>query len=45
VEIRNQENPPLTDEQKKDAKMEARFKSLIAAGIAEAIQSDYYWSN
>jgi hypothetical protein len=37
VEFVKQDGPPLTDEQKKDAKMEARFKSLIAAGIAEAI--------
>jgi hypothetical protein len=37
VEFMKQNNPPRTDEQKKDAEMEARFKSLIVAGIAEDI--------
>jgi hypothetical protein len=37
MEIRNDNIPLLTDEQKKDAEMEAKFKTLIVAGIAEAI--------
>jgi hypothetical protein len=37
TENRNENNPLLTDEQKRDAELEAKFKTLIAAGIAEAI--------
>jgi hypothetical protein len=33
----NNDNPLLTDEQKRDAELEARFKTLIVAGIAKAI--------
>jgi hypothetical protein len=33
----NQDDPLLTDEQKKDAKMEAKFKSLLVVGIVEAM--------
>jgi hypothetical protein len=37
MEFVKKDDPLLTDDQKKDAKMEARFKILIAAGIAESI--------
>jgi hypothetical protein len=39
MEIMNDDNPLLTDEQKKDAEMEARFKTLTVTGIAEAIST------
>jgi hypothetical protein len=33
----NQNNPSLTDDQKKEVEMEVKFKILIAAGIADAM--------